>query len=120
MSKTISRAACTLLLLLAAACSGGAPKQTAAPPPKKFPVPLFDGLWLGMTRAEAASAHPIRPALTSEGKRRHVWIYDRPGEYTAELAFKEDSALARLTRIDVHFGANRTASERTIADLART
>lgn len=110
--------ACAILIVLGAACSGGGPQQTAAPPPKKFPAPLFDGLWLGMTRDQAARAHPMRPALTSAGRNRLVWIYDRPGEYSVELTFAVNRPDAKLTRIDVHFGRNETASAGTIRALA--
>lgn len=109
-----------VLCLLLAACAGGGAKDTPPPAPKRFPVPLFDGLWLGMTREEAAGAHPIRPALTSAGRNRLVWIYDRPGEYTAELEFGANRSDAKLERIDVHFGANEAAAPRTIESLTRS
>lgn len=109
-----------VLCALSAACSGGGKKDTAPPPPKRFPVPLFDGLWLGMTRDEAARVHPMRPALTSAGKSRLVWIYDRPGEYTAELTFGVNRPGTKLERIDVHFGANEGGSRSTMESLART
>ncbi|OLC55150.1 MAG: hypothetical protein AUH92_02730 [Acidobacteria bacterium 13_1_40CM_4_69_4] len=80
---------------------------------------MFDGLWLGMTRDEAARAHPMRPALTSAGKTRLVWIYDRPGEYAVELTFPANRPEAKLARIDVHFGANQSSSQGTIEALAR-
>jgi hypothetical protein len=111
---------CIILCLLSGACLGGGKKDAAPPPPKRFPVPLFDGLWLEMPRDEAARVHPIRPALTSAGKSRRLWIYDRPGEYSVELTFGVNRPDARLDRIDVHFGANQAASQRTIEALART
>jgi hypothetical protein len=107
-------------LLLCAACGRGGDRQEAPPPPRKFPQPLFDGLWLGMAREDAARVHPIRPALTAAGKNRLVWIYDRPGEYTVELIFPANRPDAQLARIDVHLGTNRESSERTIAALARS
>src|SRR2546428_13993583 len=75
----LAPAACAALFLVCAACAGGGRKE-GPPPPRKFAVPLFDGLWLGMTRDEAARAHPIRPALTSAGQSRLGWGYDRSGE----------------------------------------
>ncbi|MEK7798435.1 MAG: hypothetical protein AAB297_01290, partial [Acidobacteriota bacterium] len=87
---------------------------------RKFPQPLFDGLWLGMAREDAARVHPIRPALTAAGKNRLVWIYDRPGEYTVELTFPQNRPEAQLARIDVHLGPGRESSERTLATLARS
>jgi len=111
---------CGMILLLGTACSVEGTKVATAPPPKKFPVPLFDGLWLGMGRDQAARAHPIRPTLTSSGRSRRVWIYDRPREYTVELTFTDGGPDARLERFDVHFGANEVASQATIEALARS
>jgi len=108
------------LCALTAACAGGGSKDTAPPPSKRFPVPLFDGLSLGMTRDEAARLHPMRPALTSAGKSRLVWIYDRPGEYSGELTFGVNRPDAKLERIDVHFGTNEAGARRTIESLTRT
>jgi hypothetical protein len=114
-------AACAALLVLCAACTGGGGrKEAAAPPVKKFPAPLFDGLALEMTRDEVARGHPIRPTLTSAGKTRLVWVYDKPREYTVELTFKESQPGARLQRFDVHFGTNEAASQRSIETLVRT
>jgi len=110
----------SIALLHGGGCGGGGGGKTTAPPPKRFPQPLFDGLWLGMTREEAGRGHPIRPALTSAGKSHLVWIYDRPGEYAVELAFPSSRPEAKLARIDVHFGANQSSSQDTIAALART
>ena len=78
-------------------------------------MPLFDGLSLGMTRAEVARGHAIRAALTSTGKSRRLWVYDRPGEFSADLTFKEDSDTAPLARVDVHFGPGETTSDQFIA-----
>jgi hypothetical protein len=108
------------LCFLCSACSGDGGRATSPPPVKRFAVPLFDGLWLGMTRDEAARAHPLRPALTSAGKNRLVWIYERPGEYGGELTFESSRPDARLERIDIHFGGARDASRRTIDALAKT
>ena len=108
------------LCLLCAACSGNSARATAPPPAKRFAVPIFDGLWLGMTRDEAARAHPIRVALTSAGRSRLLWIYERPGQYGAELTFESNRPDARLDRIDIHFGGDQTASRRTIDALAGT
>lgn len=118
--RALATAACALVFLWCGACGGGGQKDTQPPPPRSFPRPLFDGLWLGMTRADAAGAHPIRPALTAAGRNRLVWIYDRPGEFTVELTFPANRPDAQLARIDVHFGANRESSERTIADFTRS
>ncbi|HYS77475.1 MAG TPA: hypothetical protein VEO94_01435 [Candidatus Dormibacteraeota bacterium] len=110
----------SIALLHSGGCGGGRGGKAPAPPPKRFPQPLFDGLWLGMTREETGRAHPIRPALTSVGKSHLVWIYDRPGEYAVELSFPSSGPEAKLARIDVHFGANQSSSQGTIAALART
>src|SRR6266850_3274981 len=109
-----------VLCLLTTACGGGGTKDAVSAPPKRFPVPLFDGLWLGMTRDEAARVHPVRPALTSAGRSRRVWIYDRPGEFGTELTFGVNRPDAPLERIDVHFGADEAAAQHTIEALART
>jgi len=117
--RLLGAAACVLAVLVTGSCGGGGKDVSQAPALKRFPRPLFDGLWLGMTRADAAAAHAMRPSLTSSGRNRMVWIYDRPGEYTVELTFEENRTDAPLERIDVHFGANREASERTVALLSR-
>src|SRR5438034_171699 len=88
------------------------PSELSPPPPRRFAVPRFDGLWRGMTREEAARVHPMRPALTSAGKSRLVWIYDRPGEYSGELTFGVNRPDAKLERIDIHFGANEAGDLR--------
>ena len=119
-TRLLGAAACALALLVTGACGGGGEPVSQAPAPKRFPRPLFDGLWLGMTRTDAAAAHPIRPALTDSGRNRLVWIYDRPGEYAVELTFPENRSDAPLARFDVHFGKNREASERTVAILSRS
>ena len=110
----------SVTLLISSGCGGGRGGKAPAPPPKRFPQPLFDGLWLGMTRDEAARTHAIRPALTSAGKSHLVWIYDRPGEYAVELTFPVNRPEAKLARIDVHFGANESTSQSTVAAFART
>jgi len=112
-------AACAVLLVLCVACLGGGKEETKPPPRKKFATPLFDGLWLGMTREEAARAHPIRVALTSAGKDRELWVYDS-GDYGVELTFESRRPDAKLERIDVHFGRNDTSSRSAIDTLART
>jgi hypothetical protein len=111
-------ATCAVLLVLCVACLGGGKQETKPPPLKKFAVPLFDGLWLGMTRDEAARAHPIRVALTSAGKDRELWVYDS-GDYGVELAFESSRPDAKLERVDVHFGRNDTSSRSTIDALAQ-
>ena len=116
--RRLAPAACAALLVVCAACPGEGKKESP-PHPKRFFAPLFDGLWLGMTRDEAARAHPIRPALTSAGKTRLVWVYDRAGEYAVDLTFKENRPDAKLQRFDVHFGRNDASSRRTIEALAQ-
>lgn len=102
------------------ACGSRQSKAPPSPPPKRFPAPLFDGLALGMTRAEVARVHPMRPSLTAAGKNRRVWVCDRPGDYSADLTFSENSDAARLERIDVHFGPSDANSEEYIARFERT
>ena len=111
--------ACALLLLLSSACAGERVQKSAALPVKRFPAPLFDGLSLGMTRDEVARGHAIRPALTSAGRTRLLWVYDKPRQYTVELTFKSSRPDARLERFDVHFGANVTSSRSVIESLTR-
>src|SRR5262245_29280716 len=97
-------AAAFLLLGLLAACGGGAPPAPAAAPSvKRFPAPIFDGLSLGMTRAEAVRVRPMRPSLTASGKNQRVWVYDT-GDYAVQLSFSGRSESDHLTRIDVHYG----------------
>ncbi len=113
---TPGRLAALVLLLLPLACGGG--KRVAPPPapPKHFPNAVFDGLGLGMSRAEVARLHPIRPTLTDSGKNRELWLYARPGEFSVDLLFSEDRDDARLMRIDVHFQPEAEAtSDRYIA-----
>jgi hypothetical protein len=57
-----------------------------------------------MTRTEVARVHAIRPSRTSSGRNLKVWIYERAGEYSAQLVFDGTSKAARLSRFDVHFG----------------
>ena len=110
LPRRLAQVVCAALFLVCAGCAGGGSKESP-PPSKKFSAPLFDGLWLGMTRDEAARAHPIRPALTSAGKSRLVWVYDRSGEYAVDLTFKENRPDAKLQRIDVHFGKRQFATQ---------
>jgi hypothetical protein len=117
--RSSAPAACALVVLCIG-CAVEGERQAAKPPPKKFPAPLFDGLTLEMTRDEVARGRPIRPALTSAGRTRLVWVYDRPREYTVELTFKDSRPVARLQRFDVHFGTNEAASRRIIDSLVRT
>jgi hypothetical protein len=105
--------------LVLAGCGGHDRKGGQEAAARRFPVPLFDGLSLGMTRGEVAKSHPIRPALTSSGKTRRLWVYDRPGEFSADLAFKEDSDTAPLARVDVHFPPGETTSDQFIARFER-
>jgi hypothetical protein len=78
-------------------------KAPSPPPPKRFPSPIFDGLWLGMTRTQAAREHPLRSILTAAGRNRRVWTYSRPEEHRVELTFADADEAAKLERIDVHF-----------------
>jgi len=92
---------------LAAVLACGGPTEQAAPPAppaKIFPVPLFDGLTLGMTRAAAAKVHAIRPTVTASGRNLKVWAYERKGDYTAHLSFTGRAEGDTLKRIDVHYG----------------
>ena len=100
--------------ILAAGCGGGGASAPSSPPPRRFPAPIFDGLSLGMRRAEVARVHPIRPALTAAGKNRLVWVCERPGDYTADLTFAGPTEEAALKRIDVHFGPSEESPDRFI------
>src|SRR5262245_2507851 len=93
--KQTAQAAGGALLILASACSVGTRTEPPPAPAKKFAIPLFDGLWLGMSRDDAARAHPIRPTLTSAGRNRRVWVYDRSGEYSVELTFPDGGPTAK-------------------------
>ncbi|HUD71313.1 MAG TPA: hypothetical protein VMQ62_05060 [Dongiaceae bacterium] len=103
-----ARRALALLLPIAAAalsaCGETKTPPPPAPPAKHFPAPLYDGLSLGMTRAEAARVHPIRVAVTSGGRNQRVWIYERRGEATVHLTFTGRAESDTLKRIDVHYG----------------
>jgi hypothetical protein len=105
--------------ILAAGCGGGGDAPPAAPPAKRFPAPIFDALSLGMTRAEVARIQPIRQTLTSAGRNRRVWIYEKRGEYAAELTFDGTRADAPLKRIDVHFGPSGAGSQEYIDRFSR-
>jgi len=102
--RPLARMAPLVLVGALAACGG----ETQAPPPapaaKHFPAPVFDGLSLGMTRAEAMRARPMRPTLTGGGKNLRIWVYDKPGDYTVHLTFSGRDESDRLKRIDVHYG----------------
>jgi hypothetical protein len=109
------------LSLTLGACGWGAgEKSVPLPPPKRFPAPIFDGLSLGMSREAVERLHSIRSSLTAGGRNRRVWIYDRPGEYAAELTFSSAAAEARLARIDIHFGPSDSTSEQFIARFEAT
>jgi hypothetical protein len=101
--------------VLPAACSRP-PEVTpaAAPAAKRLPSPIFDGLSLGMTRAEVVRAHAIRPAVTAAGKSLRLWVYERKGDYVVHLSFPERSEMARLARIDVHYGRTPEAADEFI------
>ena len=116
------------LILLAAvaaasalAACGRTPAVKPPPPPSKhFPQPLFDGLSLGLTRAEVARIHAIRPSLTASGKNYRIWVYERQGEYTVHLSFSDRGEEARLGRIDVHHGRSTEPADRFIARFEAT
>ena len=109
-----------VLVLVGLGCGGGGSGTPHTPPAKRFPAPIFDGLALGMQRAEVARVHPIRAALTAAGKDRRVWVCSSPGEYNADLTFSEDSDTARLARIDVHFGPTQATPDQFIARFETT
>ena len=94
------------LLATATLCGCGG-KAPAAPPPaapaKHFPAPVFDGLSLGMTRAEATRVRPMRSSLTAGGKNPRVWVYDA-GDSIVHLTFTGRDDSDRLERIDAHYG----------------
>jgi hypothetical protein len=97
-----------LAALPAAACGRSPelapPPAPAGPAAKRLPSPIFDSLSLGMTRAEVARLHSIRPAITAAGKSLRLWVYERKGDYVVHLTFPDRSEIARLGRIDVHYG----------------
>jgi len=100
-------AAGTALLIVASAlgaCSGKPEAPPPAPPAKHFPAPVFDGLSLGMTRAEATRVRPMRPSLTAGGRNARVWVYEQPGNSIVHLTFSGRDESDRLQRIDVHYG----------------
>ena len=100
---TVAAAGTALVALLA--CGAPAEKPAPdAPPPKVFPRPLFDGLWLGMTRDAAQQVHPMRPAVTAGGRDLKVWVYERKGEYAVHVSFTGRVASDTIRRIDVHYG----------------
>ncbi len=108
-----------LAILLAPGCGGGGTETpTPASPPRRLPVPIFDRLALGMTRTEVAKTHPIRPSRTSSGRNLRVWIYDRAGEYSAQLRFDGTTDAARLSRVDVHFGSSGDTHEEFVRKYA--
>jgi hypothetical protein len=111
--------ACAALALVAVACGLGGSKRPKVPPSKTFPSPIFDGLSLGMPRSDVEQVHAIRPALTSAGRNRRVWIYQRPGDYAVELTFPESKPSARLSRIDVHLGPSGATPDQYIGRFER-
>lgn len=113
-------AAALAAALAAQGCGGGGARTPPPPPPKRFPAPIFDGLSLGMRRDEVARVRPIRPALTSEGRNRIVWVCERPGDYAADLTFSDPTEQARLKRIDVHFGPSDASPEQFIERFRAT
>lgn len=119
--RPASRIAAVVLLAAGIwACGAGGKSGETAPPPKRFPAPIFDGLSLGMTRAAVQKVHAIRSSLTASGRNRRVWIYSKPGEYSAELTFDETNAAGDLVRIDVHFGRSDATPDQFIARFSRT
>ena len=112
MARQLSIAVAVSFLALFAACGSERSKAPAkSAPAKHFPAPIFEGLSLGMTRAEATRVHGLRASLTSSGKNYRVWVYEKKGDYVAHLTFDGKSESARLERIDVHYGrSNETAA----------
>jgi len=96
-------AALGLAATLLACGGGGNPAPPAPPAAKHFPAPIFDGLRLGMTRAEATRVRPMRPTLTGGGKNLRIWVYDT-GDYAVHLTFSGRDESDPLKRIDVHYG----------------
>ena len=113
----VRRSAPAVLAAFAAIACGRAPEvaaPAAAPASKRLPSPVFDGLSLGMTRAEVARLHPIRPAITASGKSLRLWVYERKGDYIAHLSFPDRAESARLERIDVHYGKTAEGADEFI------
>jgi len=111
-----------LVLLVAAvgvlaACSMGDGDKVdeSAQVLQRLPSPIFDGLDLGMTRAEVQKRHGIRPSRPAGGRNMRVWLYDRKGDYTVRLTFSGSGRASRLQRIDVHFGWRSIRAEQFIA-----
>jgi len=107
--------ACFSLAALAAACGHKTEAPPPPPPAKHFPSPIWDGLALGMSRAQVARLHPIRPTLTASGKDSRVWVYERPGEGAVELTFTGKAESDALRRVDVHYGPTAEAASPFIA-----
>lgn len=116
-SRRPARGALLALAVVAAGLGCGRAvdeRPPTAPAPKRLPSPIFDGLSLGMTRAEVARLHAIRPAITSSGKNLRLWVYERKGEYVVHLSFPDRTAAAGLRRIDVHYGRTGETFDRFI------
>ncbi len=86
---------------------------------QRLPSPIFDGLDLGMTRAQVQKKHRMRPSRPAGGRNMRVWLYDRRGDYTVRLTFSGSGRKSRLQRIDVHFGWRSTSAEQFIARYER-
>lgn len=112
--RTLPPALAGAIVLLGLGCGGGVETNAPPPAPKRFPVPIFDDLSLGMTRDAVARSHSVRPARTSAGRSRRVWIYERRGEYTVEVTFSGGEGTASLKRIDVHYGPSDAGAEEFI------
>jgi hypothetical protein len=76
-------------------------------------------LQLGMTRAETARRHRIRPSLTAGGKNLRVWLYDGPGDSTVSLTFDGHDDNDTLRRIDVHYGLENVPADGVIAGFEK-
>lgn len=108
-------AGCALAAALAA-CGGKVPAPAPPAPAKHFPAPVFDGLSLGMTRAEATRVRPMRSSLTAGGKNPRVWIYEKD-DSIVHLTFSGRDDSDRLERIDVHYGRETGGIEPFLARL---
>ena len=108
-------AVAVLVPALAACSGGGASNQPSVVPAKALPSPIFDDLQLGMTRAETAHRHRIRPSLTAGGRNFRVWLYDGPGTSSVTLTFNGRDESDTLRRIDVHYGLENESADSFIA-----
>ena len=93
--------------------------EEAAVPAPRLPARVVDGLELGMTRAQVAKTHPIRPSLPVGGRDLRLWVYHRPGKHIGHLTFSGTAPTSRLIRIDLRFGGRGVPAEQMIARYGR-